>query len=378
MGAADKTVIQLKPLVHKGGAQIGIDFNFDVAVKRHVMSFNGVRWSQTHKQFYVSDTWDNRQQLFKHLNSNGYYVDYSALKKEKKVVESRQKIVIILPDLTEIQKTDISRFKKWMAQKRLSLNTINTYAEVTSQFIRYLNLKGSKDISTKLIEAFNYEYIVAPGKSINYQNQCINGIKKYMVYKNHAVESLQIERPRKEKALPEVLSLEDVKAILDNTHNLKHKTLLSLVYSAGLRIGEAINLKLRDIYSKRMLIHIKMAKGKKDRYTLLSLSFLNLLKEYYRVYKPKDYLFEGQDGGPYTASSAQVVLKNSVRLAGIKGRRITLHTLRHSFATHLLESGTDLRYIQTLLGHSSPKTTMIYTHVSESRIQNIKNPFDSL
>jgi len=153
---------------------------------------------------------------------------------------------------------------------------------------------------------------------------------------------------------------------------------LSLVYSSGLRIGEAISLKISDIDSDRMLIHVKKAKGNKDRYTLLSPVFLELLRTYYKAYKPKLYLFEGQDGGSYTASSAQQVLKKSVLQSGIRGKRITLHTLRHSFATHLLESGTDIRYIQSLLGHSSPKTTMIYTHVSENRLQNIKNPFDSL
>ncbi|OYX22634.1 MAG: hypothetical protein B7Z06_11370 [Flavobacteriales bacterium 32-35-8] len=192
------------------------------------------------------------------------------------------------------------------------------------------------------------------------------------------MDILQIDRPRRERNLPEVLSTSDVKAIFDNTHNLKHKTLLALLYSGVLRIGEAINLRISDIDSKRMLIHIKMAKGKKDRYTLLSPSFLELLREYYKVYKPKYFLFQGQTSEQYTNSSAQQVLKNALQLAGIKGRRITLHTLRHSFATHLLESGTDLRYIQSLLGHSSPKTTMIYTHVSDHRIQKIKNPFDSL
>ena len=375
---AQKTIITLKPLFHKNEHQIGINFDYDEAVKRHVMAFKGVKWSKTHKQFYVVNTSENLHFLFKHLNTNGYYVDYNDFKKMKKPIAPIVKKSIILPGLSELQKTELERFKKWMLQKRLSLNTINTYAEVTAQFLRYLNLKNRAEINVKLIETFNYEYIVAPGKSVNYQNQCINGIKKYLAYKNTDIEALNIERPRKERYLPEVLSLEDIKSILNHTHNLKHKTLLSLVYSAGLRIGEAINLRITDIDSKRMLIHVKMAKGKKDRYTLLSPLFLQLLKEYYRVYKPKDYLFEGQDGGRYTASSAQVVLKNSVRLAGISGRRITLHTLRHSFATHLLESGTDLRYIQTLLGHSSPKTTMIYTHVSESRIQNIKNPFDSL
>ncbi len=370
--------IVLKPLLHRGEAQIGIYFPYDVMVKEFVKQFPGVKWSQTQRVFYVKDSRENRQRLFKYLREGNYYVDYNALKKVVKPVEKPIVEALELPQLDDSQQEELQRFRKWMAQKRLSKNTIATYAGVTLQFLKYLNLKGKREITSKLIEAFNYEFVVAPGKSVNYQNQCINGIKKYLAYKNHDIDALHIERPRKIRYLPEVLSLEEIKAILDNTPNLKHKTLLSLVYSAGLRIGEAINLKISDIDSKRMLIHIKMAKGNKDRYTLLSPLFLNLLREYYKVYKPKEYLFEGQEGGPYTSSSAQQVLKKALRLAGIQGRRITLHTLRHSFATHLLESGTDIRYIQSLLGHNSPKTTMIYTHVSEQRLQKIKNPFDSL
>lgn len=372
-----KTVI-LKPLVHKNEPQIGIYFPYNESLKSYVKAYGGVYWSNTHKAFYVGDSSETRQKLFQYFRNENIFVDYKALKKEKPTSNKQLKKEIKLPPLTEQQNKELEKFKKWMAQKRLSANTIGTYAGVTLLFLRYVNLKKQREITSKLIEAFNYEFVVAPGKSVNYQNQCINGIKKYLEYKKTAIEPLQIERPRKIRYLPEVLSLEEIKSILDNTHNLKHKTLLSLIYSAGLRIGEAINLKVSDIDSKRMLIHIKMAKGNKDRYTLLSPLFLNLLRDYYKAYTPKSYLFEGQDGGQYTTSSAQQVIKKAVQLAGIKGRRITLHTLRHSFATHLLESGTDLRYIQSLLGHSSPKTTMIYTHVSEQRIQKIKNPFDSL
>ena len=174
-----------------------------------------------------------------------------------------------------------------------------------------------------------------------------------------------------------MLSKDEVKAIMDATHNLKHKCLLGLIYSGGLRVGEAIKLKINDIDSKRMLIHIKGAKGKKDRYTLLSKGFLSLLRTYYKEFKPKVYLFEGQGNDQYSSSSAQSVLRRSVQVSGIK-KKVTLHTLRHSFATHLLENGTDIRYIQELLGHNSPKTTMIYTHVTENSLKNINNPFDDL
>ena len=151
--------------------------------------------------------------------------------------------------------------------------------------------------------------------------------------------------------------------------------MLTIVYSAGLRSGELINLTLTDIDSKRMLIRIKQGKGKKDRMTLLSTNALDLLRKYYKVYTPKKWLFEGLNGKPYSAVSLRQVFKRSLIKAGVL-RELRLHDLRHSFATHLLESGTDIRYIQALLGHSSSKTTEIYTHVSERHINLIKSPLD--
>jgi site-specific recombinase XerD len=171
--------------------------------------------------------------------------------------------------------------------------------------------------------------------------------------------------------------MEEVHRMISCAHSLRHKTLLSLIYSGGFRLGEALGLKLCDIDSQRMLIHIKGAKGRKDRYTLLSQKALAILREYYRVYTPKVYLFEGPNGECYSPRSVQNVVKNAVARAGIN-KRITPHSLRHSFATHLLENGTDLRYIQNLLGHNSPKTTMIYTHVSDMAVQKIRNPFDMM
>lgn len=376
--------IKLSPLVHRQKNCIAIYFDYNDEIKKAIMQI-GAKWTKTHRCFYMLHTSKNKQLLYQHLRRLNVFIDYSALSEqkqgEKKAKESEQSSFTHfseLPKLTLTQDKDIEKFKRWMAQKRLSNNTINTYAQVSILFLRYLNLKKSTTLSTKMIETFNYECIIVPKYSINYQNQCINGIKKYFCYKGIDIDELNIERPKRAKSLPQVLSLDEVKRLLGSIHNLKHKALLSLIYSAGLRIGEAIDLKLTDIDSKRMLIHIKMAKGKKDRYTLLSPSFLKLLREYYKVYQPKVYLFEGQNGRQYTSSSAQMILKKAVKKAGITKPKITLHTLRHSFATHLLESGTDLRYIQTLLGHSSPKTTMIYTHVSEQGIQKIKNPFDTL
>ena len=235
--------------------------------------------------------------------------------------------------------------------------------------------KGISTIDPMLISRFNYEFIVKPGKSISYQNQAINAIKQFLQYHNISLEFGDLERPRKEKKLPVILSMEEVRRLIQCAYNIRHKALLSLIYSAGFRVGEAMRLRISDVDSERMLIHIKGAKGRKDRYTLLSKRALEILREHMRIYTPKIYIFEASGGKPYSVRSAQNVLQIAAKRAGIE-KKITPHSLRHSFATHLLENGTDIRYIQNLLGHSSPKTTMIYTHVSDIAVQKIRNPFD--
>jgi site-specific recombinase XerD len=186
-----------------------------------------------------------------------------------------------------------------------------------------------------------------------------------------------VPRPLKEKKLPNVLSQEEVLRIFECVDNLKHKTLLMLIYSAGLRVGEGVKLKISDIDSNRKMIHIHDAKGRKDRYTLLSDAVLVMLREYYKEYRPKEYLFEGAAGRKHLSErSVEHVFERAVKAARIV-KPISLHGLRHSFATHLLESGVDLRYIQELLGHNSSKTTEIYTHVSKRQIEKIINPLDN-
>ncbi|WP_438272945.1 tyrosine-type recombinase/integrase [Zobellia uliginosa] len=356
-------------------ARIAIDFANEDSVRLHLRKLPDVKWCPQKRTFYIENSGQNKRKIFNHLRKINCYVDYSGLKGKApiKIIEKP----ICLPELDGPQLEDIHKFKKWLRQRRLSENTINTYIEVTTFFVRYAKLKNTDDMGKRLIESFNYDFIIRRNKSISYQNQCISGIKKYLFYLGKRVDELHLERPQKERKLPVVLSMEEIKRLFEVITNIKHRTLLSLIYSGGLRVGEAINLKIRDIDSKRMLIHIKGGKGKKDRYTLLSESFLRLLREYYKIYRPKEYLFEGQGTAKYSSASAQRVLKHAVEKARIN-KRITLHTLRHSFATHLLENGTDIRYIQELLGHNSPKTTMIYTHVSNNSLSRIKNPYDNI
>ncbi len=265
-----------------------------------------------------------------------------------------------------------------MSLLRYSQNTIRTYENCFSEFINYWNTKELLSIDQNDIQRFLVYLVQERRVSSSYQNQAINSIKFYYekVLKGPR-RVYYIERPRKEQTLPTVLSEEETASILSEVKNLKHRCLLMTCYSGGLRISEVLNLKPADIDSSRMLIQVKGGKGKKDRVTLLSVKLLELLREYYKMYKPGEYLFTGQMGGKYSSRSAQKVLKEATRKAGIK-KKVTLHTLRHSFATHLLENGTDIRYIQSLLGHASPKTTQIYTHITTKGIDQIQNPLDKL
>lgn len=223
------------------------------------------------------------------------------------------------------------------------------------------------------------KYLLATKKvASSTQNQAINAIKFYYEKVRMGERKVYaLERPLKETKLPKVLSEDEVIAILKALGNLKHKTMIWLIYAAGLRRSELVGLKIKDIDSKRMVINIKGAKGKKDRITMLSDRILNLLRKYFAEYRPKVWLFEGAPGQPYSASSLQKVFMAALRKSGVR-KEATLHTLRHSFATHLLETGTDLRYIQALLGHNSSKTTEIYTHVTTRGMEKIKSPLDNL
>jgi len=233
-------------------------------------------------------------------------------------------------------------------------------------------------ITTQEINKYILQLIRTRGISNSQQNQRINAIKFYyekvlgrkrMYY--------DVNRPKKEKRLPGILTVEEVELLLKHCNNLKHKCILMTLYSGGLRRSELINLKISDIDSQRMLIRITNSKGNKDRYTLLSEKLLKLLRDYYKFCKPEYWLFEGQGGGQYSATSIAKIMQKALKKAQIS-RHATPHTLRHSFATHLLEQGINLLYIKELMGHSSVKTTEIYTHVSSKQLCKIKNPLDNL
>lgn len=272
----------------------------------------------------------------------------------------------------------LTDFVKKLQIRRYSESTCRVYYFMFRDFLRHqyptpLHQLGKEDI-------IDYQlYLVNDRKiSRSYQNQSINAIKFYLEsVLGHDRQLFKLERPKKQRRLPIILSQEEVSRLLKSVVNLKHQAILTTIYAAGLRRSELLTLEISDIRSDQMQIHVRNGKGQKDRITILSKELLSLLRTYYKAYKPVKYLFEGPDGNKYSESSVRMILKRALRLAKIR-KPITVHSLRHSFATHLLENGTNLRYIQTLLGHSSAKTTQIYTHVCSQTLSEVTSPLDTL
>lgn len=364
----NKKIIKLTEKFHRGREIYCVVYRFDKQINDIIALLEGCKYSKTYRCFTLPKTAKTVNRV-KSLFENFYKIEIENLNHTIENEKAFDREIFL----------KIEQFKRWLHSKRYSLNTIKTYTEALKTFLHYFKSKPVEHIINQDIIDFNNDYILAKKLSSSFQNQIVNAIKLYFkTIENRQIDIEIIHRPKREKTLPNVLSKAEVKAILENTPNLKHRTMLSLIYSCGLRCGELISLKPNNISGKRNLLEIKQSKGRKDRIVPLSAKTLNLLYEYYNFYKPKNYLFEGQTPKlQYSSRSLQQVLKQSLERAKIT-KPVTLHWLRHSYATHLLEAGTDLRYIQELLGHNSSRTTEIYTHVSTHSIQKITSPFDTL
>jgi site-specific recombinase XerD len=265
-----------------------------------------------------------------------------------------------------------------MVLKGFSTSTVRNYENSLRRFFQYFANADLTTLTKAQIEGFVYHMVSKYRMSDQAQNTLINAIKCYYEHTlGKPREYYEITRPKKTCDLPNVLSTKEVMAIINQPTNLKHKAMLHCLYGAGLRVGELLRLRVKDIRSDDGYIFIKDSKGKKDRHTVLSEHLLILLRDYYRAYKPAYWLFEGQDGGQYTAKSVQAVYRRAVKETKSNAWS-TPHTLRHSFATHLMERGVNIRYIQSALGHSSSKTTEIYTRVTAINNKTMRSPLDSL
>ena len=334
-------------------------FEYDRVLIENVKGLAGARWSRSQKAWYVPDT-----------------ASYRAMFGLASQAESTTPA---LPDIAPINQTALSSLTSALQLKAYSPNTLRTYRNEFLQLLRYIGQASVDALSPEQLRAY-FLYCVREMKlSENTQHTRINAVKFYFEQVlGREKMFIEIPRPKKKAMLPNVLAITQVERLFSQLENLKHKTMLYLAYSAGLRVSEVVNLKVRDIHSERMVINIKGAKGKKDRTVALSQGILELLRKYYVAYKPQDWLFEGQrPGSPYSTRSLQQIFRRAKTAAGIV-QEVTFHSLRHSYATHLHEAGTDIKLIQELLGHNDIKTTLRYTHVSNRTLENIKSPFDYL
>jgi len=269
------------------------------------------------------------------------------------------------------------QFIQQMQLKGYSPRTINTYVDCILSMARYYNTSPDL-LTTEQIRDYFLYCLNVKKLSKSWMNQTISALKiLYVEVLKREWSRLDIPRPRREKRLPKVLSREEVQKILNAHKNIKHRALLMITYSSGLRVSETRHLKISDIDSSRMLLRVEQAKGHKDRYAVLSPIALELLRTYWKLYKPKKWLFENKDGQPVPESTAQTIFKNALEKSGVK-KKASIHTLRHSFATHLLEQGVSLPIIQQLLGHKSLKTTSGYLHVQQYSIDAVRSPLDTL
>lgn len=380
--------ITLKPLFHRGEKCIAIEFDYDADLVKTLKTLSGAKWSSTRRCWYILNKPENLRQifavfkglayvngdaLFKNKNLN-HLVEKEKDQKKTQIKKRTNSSAKYIKLLTTDKRNDLVHFKTYLESRRYSKSTIVTYLKSCGIFLGYYANKKSDEIGNDDIIYFNTHYVIANNYSTSTQKQFLSAIKLFYSNRNNAVIIPEdIEQPRKTTKLPVVISEEELKNMIRSTTNFKHKLIISLLFAQGLRLNEAVQLKLEDLDLDRKVIHVKKSKGNKDRRIPMSETIKWMIEKYVAEYEPKVYLFNGQFKLTYSGKSIQNIVKQAANQAGIK-KTVTPHTLRHSYATHCLENGLDLRYIQEFLGHSSPKTTMIYTHV-RSKLKVI-NPFD--
>lgn len=367
------SVITLESFTHNEKSCLGIKFPYSFESKEIIKKMDGVRWTKTHRCFYIIYDALTIDSFKKELIAKGFTVSGSDPKAE---VENKREVTANLSPLN-IEKTEVFRsFISSLNGKRMSASTIKSYGGFIRQFLMFTETKP-----TELLDATDVRHYIewAVGTlnySISTHRQMVSGLRHFAyLHPACSIDPEAIFMPSRDKKLPTILSIEEILNLIQVTKNLKHRVVISMLYGSGLRIGELLNLELKDFDFKRNQLHIRGAKGRKDRYSTIAQALHPMLKNYYQTYKPKVYFIENPSGGTYSPASVRSFLKRSCKLAGIR-KEITPHSLRHCYATHLLENGTDIRYIQELLGHSRPETTMIYTQVTKKDLRQIKSPLD--
>lgn len=347
-------------------------FGFDNALRLLIKSYPYHSWDAQNKWWTIpfSEKYVNEIQLLAHERG----LNFSYEEELPGSAGIKRMTAFDIPNYRECPQEMILKLK----EIRYSDNTIKIYKSSFEEFINYYHKFDINKIDETQIISFLRYLVIERKVSTSYQNQVINAIKFYYEKVLGGQRKFYfIDRPKKERALPTVLNDQEVISLFKHVENIKHKCILMLAYSAGLRLGEIVRLKLVDFDRERMQIRVVQSKGKKDRYAKLSTRFLAVLDAYTAKYRPKEYVFEGAKGEDYSPSSIQNIIKAVSQKAGIQ-KRTTMHTLRHTFATHSLENGVDLRYIQSMMGHENSKTTEIYTHITTKGFDQIKSPLDNL
>lgn len=335
-------------------------------IREQFKKINTSFWHPNQKLWSVVNTSENLE-IVKYIFNKNYIV---------KPLISPKKIEI--NSLNEQGQTALLDLEKTLIIKRFSASTVRLYKNMLKVFLSKFMEQDLKQVTKEEIEGFVFQLIQRNKISESYQNQLINAIKAYY---EHVLgmprEYYEIKRPKKSLTIPNILSQKEVYNIIGSPKNIKHKAILWTIYSSGLRISEVINLRIVDIHSEEGFIFVKDSKGKKDRKTVLSHHLIKLLRLYYRAHKPSYWLFEGQTGGRYSVGSIRSIFRKAVKVTN-SNPWSTVHTLRHSFATHCIEHKVNLRHIQSMLGHNSPKTTEIYTRTIEINNKKITSPLDFL
>lgn len=374
-------MIQVFPAVWQGQPRIAIKFPKEDRLIRLIRLIEGRQWSYEGMCWHLPKTTE-AWKCFKEVFSGETWqiLEQAPVKLPEDRVQPQQNKHMKTPaaPAPPPKYTDaLTRLEEQLRLQRYSFQTVKGYVACFRHFLYYYDDKDPETLTDEDIRAFMLHLIKKKHISGSYQNGYINAIKFYYEHVLGRPRKVYDLRPRRSKQLPQVLSEEEVIRLFNAVGNIKHKCILMMIYSAGLRLSELTNLRKADLHLDRRTVFIKAGKGKKDRYSILSDTMLAFLTKYRDIYQPKYWLFEGQTGGAYSARSVQAILRDAVDASGINPYA-TVHTLRHSFATHLLERGTDLRQIQELLGHSSIKTTEVYTHVTDVIKNKLQSPLDRL
>lgn len=352
-----RPTVSYEPAIHRGKAIIFIRFGNSKQLNERVRKLVGCRWSHTQKAWYVPDIPTYRRK---------FGLDLALAGKD------------VLAQIDPVNQPALSRFVETLQLKAYSQSTLITYRNEFAQLLYVLKGVCVHTLDAERLRSYFLYCTNTLKLSENTLHSRINAVKFYFEQVlGREKLFVEIPRPKKASILPKVISTIDIKRLFDVTTNLKHNTMLKLCYGMGLRVSEVVQLKITDIDSANEQVFVGRAKGKKDRYANLPYSILEQLRAYYVAYKPKTYLFEGQYGEQYSKRSAQQVFKSALQKANIN-KDVGIHALRHSYATHLLEQGTDIKFIQELLGHKDIKTTMRYIHVSDKSLKNVKSPLDRL